>query len=62
MLKAIHGNMLPTLLDIKTKDGKQVFYGRVTIRDGSFINTDNAKVQFTKDEINNRYICEIEVQ
>lgn len=62
MIKEIHGSTLPTFLDIKTKDGKQIFRGHVIIHDGSFIDTDNAKVIFTKDEINSRYICEIEVQ
>ena len=62
MIKEVHGSIMPTLLDIKTKDGRQVFRGNVTIRDGSFIDTDNARVVFTKDEINHRYVCEIEVQ
>lgn len=61
MIKSLHGSVMPTLLDIKTKDGKQIFYGQVKIYDGSFIDTDNAKVQMIKDDINLRYICKIEV-
>ena len=61
MIKEIHGGMLPTLLDIKTKDGRQIFYGHVTIRNGSFVDTDNARVTVTRDEMNTRYICKVEV-
>lgn len=62
MIKEVHSGVLPTFLDIKTKDGKQIFRGHVTIHDGSFIDTDNAKTLITKDEINRKYICKIEVQ
>ena len=62
MIKVLHENRLSTMLDIKTNDGKQIFRGEVVIHDGSFINTDNAKVRITEDHINNRYICEVEVR
>ena len=61
MIKSLCGGTMPTLLDIKTKDGKQIFYGQVKIHDGSFVDMDNAKVQITRDNANMRYICKIEV-
>lgn len=62
MIKELHSGGLQTFLDIKTKDGKQIFRGHVTIHEGSYIDVDNAMVYIERDEINRRYICKVEVQ
>ena len=61
MIKVMKGCTRPTLLDIKTKDGKQVFHGEVKISDGAFFDTDNAHLRIKDDMVNHRYICEVEV-
>lgn len=62
MIKAVHNCHLPVLLDIRTKDGRQVFRGEVKISDGAFFDVDNAKVFINEDQINGRYIYKVEVQ
>lgn len=61
MIKNISNGMLPTVLDIKTKDGKQIFYGEVFIHNG-FVDKDNVNISTTMDQLHHRYICNIEVQ